>query len=533
MSAFERTHGAPADGRSTFLQHVLSLFDEHGEPPWPDGGRPFPDDLPGWANVAMSSVFLDGVRTHHSGIDADTRQADTLVEAIARAVKNPVGTAVFQHLHDVFAGTDALTVADHFADPLAERKAPPARVRELARWIAEYGTDRNALKIALVLLGLCGDERERDLLVLLGSLDEFALYAAVALWRAVPDPEPDLFLIARRTTGWGRIHAVKRLRGAADPAIRAWLLREGFRNGVMDSYLAHFVAVNFGLVEALTGEGPEAGTDEVLLDGAGRLLSAMAMAEGGVAEGLADYPGAFTALERYAELVEGVPAPLGRLADLTRIRLYLLGIPGDLGRPAEEVARLGRRFSRLLEHPEWTDLVRAHLADPEREDFGAALWPAHELGLRPFDDVLRRLRVAPRDAAAWAWAFRWASSQERATGLVELDETLLPLDRLDTGPTDVAAVGPGYEDEQVLEQVLRCMARIPGSGRSLVRVGLRNRCVAVRASAVRVLEAWQDRPLSVGIVSLLRSAVREEPDPKIRKRMELLLERLGFGSEPA
>ncbi|MFE6387542.1 hypothetical protein [Nocardiopsis dassonvillei] len=255
MSPSEWTLGDPADGRSTFLRHITSLLAEHGELPWPDDGRPFPDDPPNWANDVMSSVVLDGIRTHHFGTDADTERADSLAELVSRTVEGPPDIAAAQLFHDALADTDALTVVDHLLEPLTARKVSRRRTRELARWTVEHGTHRDAVKIALALLGLCADERERDLLVLLGSLDEFSLYAAVALRRAVPDPEPDLFRLARRATGWGRIHAVKRLEGTADPAIRAWLLREGFRNGVMNEYLARFAAVNGGLLEALTGDG--------------------------------------------------------------------------------------------------------------------------------------------------------------------------------------------------------------------------------------------------------------------------------------
>ncbi|WP_017569185.1 hypothetical protein [Nocardiopsis halotolerans] len=529
MSAPEWTLGAPADGRSTFLHHITSLFAEYGEPPWPDGGRPFPDDPPDWANAMMSSVVLDGIRTHHFGIDAESDRAEALAGLIARTVEAPPDTAAAQRFHDALAETDALTVVDHLLEPLAAREVSRRRTRVLARWTAEHGTHRDAVKIALALLGLCGDERERDLLVLLGSLDEFALYAAVALRRAVPDPEPDLFRLARRATGWGRIHAVKRLEGVTDPDIRAWLLREGFRNGVMDEYLAHFAAVNGGLLEALAGDGAGGTVDDALLDGAGGILGAMAVSEGGPAAGLADYPDAFDALERYAELLDAAPATLGRLTDLVRIRDHLLGEPGGLGRPADEVARIGRRLARILERPEWEETVRVHLAEPEGEDFGAALWAADGLGLRSFDDVLRRLRVRPRDSLAWHWAFRWAD-REHVDDLVELAQALLPLEELATGPSEASSVGPGYEDDRALESVLHCLARTPGSGWPLLRTGLRNRCVGARAAAVSALEEWREGPLSAEAVSVLRLAEAEEPHAGTRERMSAVLGRLDPGS---
>jgi hypothetical protein len=42
--------------------------------------------------------------------------------------------------------------------------------------------------------------------------------------------------------GWGRIQTVRRLAGTQDPQIKAWLLRHGFRNQIMDEYLARAVS---------------------------------------------------------------------------------------------------------------------------------------------------------------------------------------------------------------------------------------------------------------------------------------------------
>ncbi|MFW6639303.1 hypothetical protein ACOALZ_04605 [Nocardiopsis algeriensis] len=525
MSALEWTLGAPADGRSTFFQHITSLFAEHGEPPWPHDGRPFPDDPPGWANDMVRSVVLDGVRIHHFGVNADTEQADALAEIISRTVEGPPDIAAAQRFHDALADTDALTVVDDLLEPLAARKVPRRRARTLFRWVLENGTHRNAIKIALGLLGLCGDERERELFVLLGTLDEFTLYAAVALWRSVPDPEPDLFRLARRATGWGRIHAVKRLEGTTDPTILAWLLREGFRSGIMDEYLAHFAAVNGRLLDALAGGGAPGEVDDALLDGAGGILSAMILSEGGPAEGLADYPDAFAALERYAELISDAPAVLGRFSDLVVIRNHLLGGPDRLGVPAGEVVELGRRFERVLERPEWKAQVHAHLDDPEDKDFHVALAAADRLGMRPFDAVLRRLSTVPQDFLSWYRAFRWAGP-ERVNELVELAGAVLPVDELSTGPSEVSSVGPGYENDLALESVLRGLVHAPGSGWPLIRAGLRNRCIGARSAAVAALEAWPDVSLPAEAVSVLRLAESEEPHTGTREGLSMLLARM-------
>jgi Cyclic nucleotide-binding domain len=48
------------------------------------------------------------------------------------------------------------------------------------------------------------------------------------------DPAQALWSIARRVHGWGRIQVVERLNGTGNLEIQGWMLREGFRNEVMD-----------------------------------------------------------------------------------------------------------------------------------------------------------------------------------------------------------------------------------------------------------------------------------------------------------
>jgi hypothetical protein len=128
---------------------------------------------------------------------------------------------------------------------------PAERLREIGRWLAEYGTRRHAVALGILLLGLAGDQRDRDLLLLLGSLEDRTLYAAVALTRSQPDRDQALFDLAQRVSGWGRIHAIRRLAVTQDPQIKGSLLRHGFRNQILDEYLAHLAATTGDLYSAL------------------------------------------------------------------------------------------------------------------------------------------------------------------------------------------------------------------------------------------------------------------------------------------
>jgi hypothetical protein len=86
--------------------------------------------------------------------------------------------------------------------------------------------------------------------------------------------------------------------GAQNPEIRAWMLREGFRNDIMDEYLAGICAKTGRLHEAL--EPVE--IDRDILDGAAGIIKALL--SGGPADYVDDYREAPSAIGNYLRHVD-------------------------------------------------------------------------------------------------------------------------------------------------------------------------------------------------------------------------------------
>ena len=425
----------------------------HGPGPWPAGGNPLPDEppRPDDGRPFMPSVVLDGIRTHHFRTEPAGDAAETiadLVDALARTTPGPDALAA---LHERCAEQQALSIADDLVAELSRRRSPRDGLHRVARYLAEHGTRREPVKIGVVLLGVAGGEHDRDLLLLLGALEELTLYAVVALRKTQPDRWRATFELAQRVHGWGRIHAVERLKGCEDQDVKDWLLREGFRNGVMNEYLAHIAATTGCLYSALLDDD----VDDALLDGAGAILAALAM--GGPAEDLRDYDDALPALHRYAELMTGAEPDLRRLDDL----LTIAGLTKepDSGWSADQVDGLAARFRTVLERPAWYDVVRGVLADPDDEyAFNVALSCAGRLGLPVLPDAMAWLESDPLNGYVWQWAIRHADPAT-VTGVTELAERLIPLDGVGTGPDRNAGFGPAHAAERAFEVVLGGLER--------------------------------------------------------------------------
>lgn len=520
--------GPAVDARPTFFAHALALSALHGTGPWPDDGRPYPDEPPGGEQALMPSVVLDSVRAKHFGIGQDSdavaglarRIADLAVPGLDLTTGLDTDFGAAQELHDWLAGggADALRTADRIGPALKERGVRRGPVGAIGRWLAETGTHRAAVKTGIVLVGLAGDTRDRELLLLLGSLDEFTLYAAVALRRTLDEPDQALHALARSVTGWGRIHAVERLQGTQDPAIKGWLLRDGFRNGVMNEYLAPLAATTGGLLDALLE--PADRIDEALLEGAGDILATLADGEGGPTTGLREYPDAVPALGRYAELAATAPRTLTRLGALLSIERYVrLAAPDGDWEPAA-VTELARGYAALLALPGWDELVLTHLSDPVRPDFGLGIWVAGRRGLRPVRQILDHLEHEPLDAHAWHHLLRDARPADLPP-ILAAAERLLPLAELANGPGDDLGLGRDRIADRVLEPIVQSLAHHPGHGWPVLRAALLNRVTRNRRAARRALRSWPPGSLPPEAVELLAAPdCVPEPEPKPEGQQE-------------
>jgi hypothetical protein len=331
------------------------------------------------------------------------------------------------------------------------------------------------------------------------------------LVRSQPDVEQALFDLARRVAGWGRIHAVERLAGTQDPHLKAWLLRHGFRNGIMDEYLAHLAATTGDLYSALTTPP----VDDELLDSAGDILTALCL--GGPAKDMTDYPAAPETIDRYLTLVAERPPSLSRVAVVLRLARWIDAAQLDWTETSR--TRLRATCDVLVERPDWLRAVDQAMDSPDPHRFRHAISPARRLGIPTRDRIHARLRDDPDDT------YLWAALTDDIDVVLALAHELLPLDRLAGGPTLDIGIGAD-PPHQVLDLIVGRLDAHPGKGWPLIRTALANPTIRNRGMAVHTLDAWPADTIPADAVAALRRAKENEPDHAVRNRMRELLERL-------
>jgi hypothetical protein len=493
-------HNGDAVGESpTLFDHARTLRGRYGPGPWPGFGDPLPDARP-------DSTRLDFVGGGQDALVRRTPDGDGVVpptgveladhlEHLLPALAPSLGGDQLRGLHDLLATCSPIEVADELSAEVRRRGLPFDGLRRLGLQLAQHGTHRAPVKIGLVLLGLGGDIRDRELLLLLGTLDELTLYAAVALHRSQPDADLAVHALAQEVAGWGRIQAVRTLRHTTDPRIRAWLLREGFRNTVMDEYLAHLAATTGDLYSALSHPH----VDTPLLNGGGGILAAMADGQGGPAPGLADYAHAVPVLHRYADLVQARTPTIAMLGDLISITMFFRHPPQELPWTPAGIEYLTARYEGLLQEPRWPALVLDHLADPRCPDFHLAVRPAEVLHLSPTAQLLARLETGPSLLdPAWVHGLR-NSVRRHAAHILGLAERRL-------------ATTPRPERDHALLLFAHLLRRHPEHGWPLLRSALTSSTPEARRTALTTLAGWPADTLTQEAADHLRTTGTPQPD---------------------
>lgn len=492
------------------------------------------DDLPDDAAIRGESriEFVAGLADELGGGGAGPGAA-SLVEAIHRVLARPDPRAVGQLYDRARSGPVLPALEETTARLRACASVEPARLEALALWLARRAPDREPVKLALALLGLAPGDRHRDLMLLFGAHDEFTRVAAAALRSALPADEAEAALraLAREVRGWGRIDLVRRLAPTADEAFRRWLVREGYRNAILDEHLAHLAAAAGDLLGQLRAEG--AAEDRALLDGAAGIFDALV--HGGPDEEMRDYPEGAAAAIAWLGLLSDRTLTLSHAAAAAALLSHVEdrregGEEASIWSDAEAaeveclaLARLRGRAARTM--------IEAALKGRERGPYQLARRAAPAAGIDPWPHAFdRQLRGGWDGDEPGPWhALMQTDDPDQVDCVVALALERLPLEAIATGPTDELGLGRAWWAHSALGFVVQDLRRFPGRGWPLVAAALRSSVVSNRNMVIKALSAWGKGAWPPEALPAIRRAIDEEPREDVRRRLIELLRPEGAG----
>jgi hypothetical protein len=471
---------------------------------------------------------LDGVTGHHfnrADNDHIRNRTRPIVEALARLLKlssEENVSAVCKELQ----GDTLLSIADALQEQikstLLKNATRKSRVAEVGRYFTTRASDRESTKFGILLLELSGEGSDQPVLETVALHDEFTLYAALALCKLSSDPENILWQLAQRVHGWGRVQVVERLDGTENPSIRAWMLRDGFRNDIMDEYLAGICARTGKLHDALSAID----VDRALLDGAAGIIKALLC--GGPADSIDDYPEGSIAIQEY----------LRHATRMTDLSLEHLLCAGRLRYFLSEVAGWDDRYSKgwtpaardemlsacveLMGRPDWKVKINGALRSPDNRVFYEADAAAQVLNIDTREIHFARVRSEPLKSSSW-YRLLQQTNENQIEEILSFATGVLPLDEIATGPADSMGLGERYAAHSALDWILQDLKRFPGHRWQFIRIGLQSPVTRNRNMALNALLEWPRRSWPEQAPSLLVSLREAEPNKKFRERLQSVL----------
>ena len=189
-----------------------------------------------WADGAQ-----DGVLMYHTERGAMSAEEQALMADAVWAVSTGEDEKADETFRKLCDTCPVLFFAEVLQDYLLENKdtVSSETVYQYARRCTEKSSDKDLVKIGLTVLQLFETKNDQKLCAEIRTLavcGEFTLYALQSMldW---PDANAELFALAKKTYGWGRVQTMRFLKAEND-AVKRWVLKEGVNNGVLPCYTA-------------------------------------------------------------------------------------------------------------------------------------------------------------------------------------------------------------------------------------------------------------------------------------------------------
>jgi hypothetical protein len=502
------THVDPSTG--TLRTTDLSLPDE--------------ESTEGTSKVRFAAGAFDGVFGGPPEQDtggAETRRLAKLIVRLAQTGDSRSVHAAYSMLRD----NTALNWIDSLIQLLRDSKMPiQPHFERFALQLASESADRNAVKTGIALLGAFQLSQHSEVVSTLGLHEELTLFSAVALKNMFPDSAMELWSLAKRVTGWGRIQTVRFLIPTENREIQYWLRTEGFRNSIMNEYLALIAAVHGKLKDALEQDV----IPESELVAASELIDALIASDGGPAEGMNAYSDGAATCCAYLGHASKAAKDLRHLLTAHAIVRYLTF---DSLPPAAQLANgwteaaisvTATRARELIGIPGWDSVVRNQLESADREAFFRASRAADEIGLDAFDWHWRRLNANTQEPSHWYFVMA-KTNAERIEDVVSLAEQKIPLHLIETGAGNSVGLGYAFAPHSCLDFVVQDLKRFPGQGFRLIEAAIQSPVVRNRNIALNALEAWEGGHWTPRVLEVVERARRSEPDEKVLARINKLV----------
>ena len=399
--------------------------------------------------------------------------------------------------------------------------------------ISQLSTSKNieVIKFCLCVLEIIKLETEKDTIEkvkILALSDEFTLYCLNIL-KNLKNSNEEIFEIAKKVKGWGRIYSVKYLKVTNDE-IKEWILEEGCHNYIIPVYTAYTCAKKINLVEILN----EDKISNKKFNDISYLMNALLDEE--AITGISNLEDRELLIERYLEKAKTLASTEEDYYAVITLKEYIKNnkeINNELIKICDEILN--------------SENTRNNVKELLKEGYGYNI--AKYLGIDIDKYILEYLQDNPLKNPYIVFNI---SERENMKKLVSLIEKKLTLEKLEGAPTDKFYSKNEKNKEYIfLDTIIKKLGNLGrterkfvvsvypveptasmdepenfiGIGENLIICALNSPYVDIRYGAVNTLESWKEKGyiLSNEIIENIKKLEKLEVDEELKIKLNELL----------
>ena len=481
-----------------------------------------PNGVP-WADGAMDGVYI----YHTVGNEEDIEPLKNIVFQISEGK--------FEEAQNNLENLDFFMISRR--DPLLNwiiKEQKQINIDNLCEFtISQLSTSKNieVIKFCLCVLEIIKLETEKDTIEkvkILALSDEFTLYCLNIL-KNLKNSNEEIFEIAKKVKGWGRIYSIKYLKVTNDE-IKEWILEEGCHNYIIPAYTAYTCAKKINLVEILN----EDKISSKKFNDISYLMNALLDEE--AITGISNLEDRELLIERYLEKAKTLASAEEDYYAIITLKEYIKNnkeINNELIKICDEI----------LNSEKTRNIVKELL----KEGYGYDI--AKYLGIDIDKYILEYLQDNPLKNPYIVFNI---SKRENMEKLVSLIEKKLTLEKLEGAPTDKFYSKNEKNKEYIfLDTIIKKLGNFGrtegkfvvsvypvdptasmdepenfiGIGENLIICALNSPYVDIRYGAVNTLESWKEKGyiLSNEIIENVKKLEKLEVDEELKIKLNELL----------
>ena len=488
-----------------------------------------PNGIP-WADGAMDGVFIYHTVRNEENIDALKNIVFQISERKFEEAQTNLDKLDFSMISRRYSLLNWIIQE--------EEKINLNNLYEFATFQLTNSKNIELIKFCLSVLTIMNIETDKDTIEKVKTLalsDEFTLYCldilvyCLDILVQLEDSNEEIFEIAKKVKGWGRIYSIEYLQ-ATNNKIKEWILEEGCHNNVLPAYTAYTCAKKINLIEILNQDK----ISNKKFNDISYLMNAL-LDESAI-KGISALENRELLIERYLEKAKTLSSTEDDYHAVMTLKEYIKNnkeINDELIKICDEILN--------------SEKTRNNVKELLKEGYGYNI--AKYLGIDIDKYILEYLQNNPLKNPYIIFNI---SERENMEKLVSFIEKNLTLEKLKGAPTDKFYPKNEENKEYIfLDTIIRKLGNFGrternfvvslypvaptasieepenyiGIGENLIICALNSPYVDIRYGAVNTLESWKEKGyiLSNEIIENIKNLEKLEVDEELKIKLNKLL----------